>query len=367
MERKRRKKRLSKQGRRYLFGFLGALAIAGVVFGVVMGVHSCKVSASKRVLPFASGSNYCYTGDGFMFLNGKTLRYMNLADEKKDFSIDIESENVKLTGTEFVKALYGASTVRVIGTPFDNRIDGGIIKTASGGKYVGVYVENHDNTKSLIVYNSAGAQTYRLDFSDSMLLDFGFEGGSSSVIYTTELSTLGGAITTTITTYDLNRDSKTGVMNINGQTVKNVILTKKSVFALGTDSLVRFDRSTNEEAYRIICRGYELKSSSRDGGKLHLMLKRSDNALLPMRVLTVSESNSPEDKMTEFTSSADALDAFVMGGYVAIVHTNSLNVYSTQGKLMKSFSIDGADAVQKLDDKNILITRAGEAILYTFK
>lgn len=343
------------------------MAIVGIVFGVVMGVRSCKVSASKRVLPFTADSKYFYTGDGFMFLSGKTLRYMNLVDEKKDFSIDVESENVNLTGSELIKALYGASTVRVIGTPFDNRIDGGIIKTASGGKYVGVYVETPDNTKALIVYNSTGAQTYRLDFSDSVLLDFGFEGGSSSVIYTTELSTLGGAITTTITTYDLSRESKTGVINISGQTVKNVILTKKSVFALGTDSLVRFDRSTNEEAYRIICRGYDLKSSSRDGGKLHLMLKPSDNALMPVRVLTVSESNAPDDKMTEFVASTDAIDAFVMGGYVAIVHTDSINVYSTQGKPVKSFSLDGADSAQKLDDKNILITRASEAILYTFK
>ena len=130
--------------------------LAGIIFGVVSVMRSCRTSGAKRSLPFASNGEYCYTGGGFLYTGEQQLHYLSLADESKSFSSDADVLNAHVAGGEQVKVIYNASTVQFIGTPYEHTFEGAVLKVVSGDRYVGVYTENADNSHSLTVYNSAG-------------------------------------------------------------------------------------------------------------------------------------------------------------------------------------------------------------------
>ena len=305
-----KKRRRKAGGRALLLVLLALFVLAGAVLALVFGLRGCRRAASKRTLPFGADANFCYTGDGFLYLSGNVLNYLNLEEEGKNRSFPLDSTEFKLAGTEQLKVVYSASSLQVVETPFDNVFDGIVKKVDCGNKYVGAFIENEDGTHSLRVFNSAGSQCYRKDFTDRVLLDFGFEGGDSSVLWISELVTTGSAITTTITTYDLNRESTTGVISVQGQVAKKVFVTKKSIFAFCTDSVVRFDRSTNDEAYRIQCRGYECLSASASGGRMYMLLTRSGAEGIPLDVLSMREDTTADENVIAITDIADTVGCF---------------------------------------------------------
>lgn len=352
----------------FLIGVVALFALVGAVVLIVTSVRSCRKAANKRSLPFRADAEHCYTGDGFMYLDGHLLNFLSLSDENKNFSRQVDSTGVKLAGTDKLKVIYGASSLQVIDTPFDNVIDGTIKKLVCGSKYVGAYVENADHTFSLRVFNSAGTQVYRKDSSGTVMLDFGFEGGDSAALWMSELVTIGSSISTTITTYDLNRESITGVISVQGQAVKQLFITKKSVFAYCTDSLIRFDRGTNDEAYRIRCRGYECLDHSTAGGRLYLLLEHSDAENAPLVVLSLREDATADDSSITLTDVSDSLGVYLMGGRAVIVRTDRLDICSQKGAVGSSVPFDSPiTGAEKLDETGLLVIRGTEALLYTLK
>ncbi|MBO4878724.1 MAG: hypothetical protein J5544_00530 [Clostridia bacterium] len=355
--------------RRVILVILALFVIAGGAAAAVIGLRGCSTAASKRSLPFPADSAYCYTGDGFLYLRDNTLNFYSLEDEKNNSTIEIGAAASGVIGTDKIKAVYANSSIQVIDTPFDNAIDGLILKLRCGNKYIGAYVKNTDETHSLRVFNSTGTECYREDFSDKVLLDFGFEGGDSAVLYMTELVVKGSALSTTITTYDLNRSSKTGVISVQGQIVKQLFMTKKSIFAFGTDSIVRYDRATNEEVYRLRCRGYECIGFSAQKNAVCLLLTRSGSENSPLSVLTLKEGALPEESVISVTDTKENLGCFLLGGKCVLVKADRIVIYNQKGAVEKTIAIEdgAATGAEKLDEKNIIVFRGGETVLYTVK
>ena len=91
-------------------------------------------------------------------------------------------------------------------------------------------------------------------------------------MWMSELSTVGNSFSTTISLYNLSRESVIGIISVQQQIVKNVFITKKSIFAFCTDYLNRFDRGANAEANRVLCYGYDCLSAELSGGRMYLLL-----------------------------------------------------------------------------------------------
>ena len=354
--------------RRILVFCILAVLICAIAFGAFAIVRSCRTSLSKQVMPFSTGSCYAFTGDGFLYANDKKLNFLCLADEKKSFSSGLDSESVQVAGTEHIKVVYGASSLQIIGTPYEHSYEGGIKKVACGGKYVGVYFENADNSHSLEVYNSAGDCIKKLALGSSVLLDFGFEGGNSSAMYTSELVITGSAVSTTVTTFDLARDSVTGVMNISGEIAKNVFMTGKSIFVFATDHLIRYDRNSNSEAYRMLVRGYECDDFLIYDGKAYLILSKNGEAYEPLRVMEIRESSSADEKVLELAKDTDAKAVFMMNGSVVAVKNDMVVIRDMNGSLTATL-LHGmnAEAAEKLDGSRILLFEGNDAVLFTIK
>ena len=344
-----KKRRRKAGGRALLLVLLALFVLAGAVLALVFGLRGCRRAASKRTLPFGADANFCYTGDGFLYLSGNVLNYLNLEEEGKNRSFPLDSTEFKLAGTEQLKVVYSASSLQVVETPFDNVFDGIVKKVDCGNKYVGAFIENEDGTHSLRVFNSAGSQCYRKDFTDRVLLDFGFEGGDSSVLWISELVTTGSAITTTITTYDLNRESTTGVISVQGQVAKKVFVTKKSIF-------------------RIQCRGYECLSASASGGRMYMLLTRSGAEGIPLDVLSMREDTTADENVIAITDIADTVGCFVCGGRAVNVKNNAVTVYTAKGAVAESTAFDGTiTGAEKLSENSLLLILGGEVMLFTIK
>ena len=345
-----------------------ALIIAGLIFGGLKLCASCKTTAAKRSLPFAPSDDYAYTGGGFLYTHDNQLSYLDIADESKSFTIDLEEDGAGVAGSDKIKVVYSSTSLQVVGTPYEHNIEGAVKKIVCGGKYVGAYIENADNTHSLAVYNSAGDRRYLADLGSSVLLDFGFEGGDSSAMYMSELVMTGTAVSSTVTTLDLARESITGVMNIQGEIAKNVILTAKSVFVFGTDSLIRFDRSTNTEAYRLLSRGYDCLDSSYADGRLMLLLSRSGEPASPLRVLSIKEADAADDSVLELSSVSGDSFCFLMRGKVVAVSSSTAVIRNMKGEITSTIPLGTEiSSAEKLDETGILVTSNGSPMLFTLK
>lgn len=367
-QRRKHNRRAELRLRRIIVFSALALIIAGLIFGALKLCASCKTSASKRSLPFASSDEFAFTGGGFLYTSDRQLSYLDIADEAKSFAVDLEQSGAAVAGSDKIKVVYSTTSLQVVGTPYEHNIEGAIKKIVCGGKYVGAYIENADNTHSLAVYNSAGDRRYLAELGSSVLLDFGFEGGDSSAMYMSELVMTGTAVSTTVTTLDLARESITGVMNIQGEIAKNVILTAKSVFVFGTDSLIRFDRSTNTEAYRLLARGYDCIDSSCADGRLMLLLSRSGEGTSPLRVLCVKEAEAADDSVLELSSVSGDSPCFLMRGKVVTLSDSTAVIRNMKGEITSSIPL-GTDAssAEKLDESNLLLLSEGKPILFTLK
>ncbi|MBQ2192165.1 MAG: hypothetical protein II409_07145 [Clostridia bacterium] len=354
--------------RRALPIVVGVFLLAGIAAAATLLLRGCNTAAGKRSLPFSADREYCYTGDGFLYVDGGVLNFFSLEDESRNYSVELDSQSVSIAGTEQLKAVYSASSLQVVGTPFDNVIDGTFRKVDCGGKYIGAYVENADHSHTLRVYNSAGSQCYSKDFTNSSLLDFGFDADESASLWMSELITTGSAISTTITTYDLNRESITGVISVQGQVVKQIIMTKKSVFALCTDNLIRFSRETNDEAYRLQCRGYECVGSSASGGRMYLLLDRTEFSGDPLSLLVVKDDTVADETVMPIVNSPSAVGCFLMGGRTVLVNENEIVITNAKGETDKTVRFDSSvTGAEKLSETLLLVTRGSEALLYTIK
>ncbi len=355
--------------RRIILPCAAAVLLAAIILGAAAVMRSCRISGAKRSLPFSADGEYCYTGGGFLYTGEQKLHYLSLADESKSFSSDADVLNAHVAGGEQVKVIYNASTVQFIGTPYEHTFEGAVLKVVCGDRYVGVYTENADNSHSLTVYNSAGDRLIKRDFDDSVLLDFGFERGGSAM-YVSELVISGSAVSTTVTTFDLSRESITGVLNVQGEAVKRVIMTEKSVFTFGTDSLIRYNRADNTEAYRLLMRGCEYVDSSTEKGRLYLLVSigEESESASPLRMISMREGESADERVLELAADADAVSTFTMHGRAVAVKEDGIVIRDISGAVSARLSHGvKADGAVKLDGESLIITSAERAVLYTLK
>ena len=352
---------------------LFAILAVGLIVGTVFLIKAFSSAVSIRSLPFANGENYAFTGNGFAYISRSCLNYYDLYDENKNYSMPVNQENAQVCAGEGITVIHNSRALQVAGTQYDIEVNGTIIKICSGANYVAVLRRGDDGSFALRAYDSTGAQCYQLDLENDILTDFGFENSASPTIWISQLVSAGNSFTTTVTTYDLSRKSVTGVFSVVDQLVKNVYITKKSIFLFCTDNIIRYDRSTNNESYRILTYGYECLSASFSGGKGWFVLRNKNVDSYIIRLLTLDEGEEAGENAYLLTLPSDTLASVVMNGSFVAVSPDSLTVYTINNvkkelavKREEEFEIP-IDAALKLSENKILLTRENEQLLYSIK
>lgn len=352
---------------------LFSMLAVGIIVGGIFLIKAFSSAVSVRSLPFTSEENYAFTGNGFAYISRGSLNYYDLSDENKNYSMAVNQENAQVCAAEGITVIHNSRALQVAGTQYDIEVNGTIIKICSGANYAAVLRQGDDGSLALKAFDSTGTQCYQLDLENDILIDFGFENSASSTLWISQLVTAGNSFTTTVTTYDLSRKSVTGVFSVADQLVKNVYITKKSIFLFCTDNIIRYDRSTNNESYRILTYGYECLSASFSGGKGWFVLRNKNVDSYIVRLLVLNEGETSGESAYLLTLPSDTLASIVMDGTFVAVSPDRLTVYTINNvkkelviKREEEFEIP-VDAALKISENKILLTRGNEQLLYSVK
>ena len=378
---KKRKKLVLKDGRR-TFGrlalvLLAAILLIGVTVAAVFVVKSCGVQLSTRSLSFDSSSPHAGTGDGIVYLRGGQFNFLSFKDEDLNYSLPLTAEPEGMVGTPGVKAVYSSNAVQIIDAPFNIELDGTIKAVRCGSGHIAVYKQRADGTYELRIYTAAGQQVLQLPtageaqgyYDEGRLIDFGFSEANGSVLWTMELDTDSGSPRTTVTTYDLGRMTNSGIITVQGMLIERVFFTENSMFAVGTDSLIRYGASDNREKYRVQIYGYTVADVSLSGGSPAMLLvpRGSSGEAGTARLLKVSEKDVASEVAVTVLLPKGALGCHMVNGMLAVVTADSVYLYDSTGKLAEKLLVgpEPVTSSEKLDEHHILLERSGELILLT--
>ena len=241
------------------------LVLGGAAYGIFALTGSQEHSQGLEQLPFTADTNYVFTGSGFLYMYGDRLTYDDLLDAKKDASYQVSTGQVQLAASPTLSVLYHDTAVQILGAAESLTFTQQVEQVACGVNHVAVLLLGENQATSLRIYDKTGAQTDQMDFQNGELVDFGFAQTQDDTLWTLEMSPSGSLPLSTLTTYNLATNHTTGVMTIQGQLVDQVWFTQNSIFFSCTNNLIRFTRTGNTEAYRLLVYGWELCDVSTAG------------------------------------------------------------------------------------------------------
>ncbi|MEL7609220.1 MAG: hypothetical protein AAGU74_06910 [Bacillota bacterium] len=336
-------------------------AIAGVVFGALKLFGNAGARAELDALPFTAQEPYVYTGAGFLYLQGGTVNYKDLSDEGKDYSLSVAQQDIRLAGGTNIAAVYSAAAMQIVSATTPVEFSGAIEQVRCGVSHAAALVNDAAGKASLLVYDNTGKLLDELTFADQYLVSFGFFGSAGDTLWTLEMDACGEIPCSTIKTYDIDRMTTTGVLPIQNQLVSDVVMTQSSTFVVGTNHLIRFSRTGNTEAYRLLIYGYTLLDYSVASAPSFLFKPRGEADLSLVRLYTVSEGDAAAQTARDFTLPADTLGAFLCGGNVAAVTPDKICLYKSDATPLKTIELEGvAQKAYKLDASKLLIESGGQ-------
>lgn len=339
---------------------LGAiLVLAGAAYGIFALTGSQEQSQGLEQLPFTADTNYVFTGSGFLYMYGDRLTYDDLLDAKKDASYQVSTDAVQLAASPTLSVLYHESAVQILGAAESISFsEEQVEQVACGVSHVAVLLATGQGA-SLRVYDNTGAQTDQMDFPDGELVDFGFAQTQDDTLWTLEMAPAGSLPLSTLTTYNLSTNHTTGVMTIQGQLVDQVWFTQNSIFFSCTNNLIRFTRTGNTEAYRLLVYGWELCDVSTAGSTpLFLYRERGTvGASGTVKIYALPEGETASATVSAVQLPAGTLGAFLAGGKLYACTSDTLYVYSATGKQTNAVALPRTvDRAQKLSETHLLLT-----------
>lgn len=352
-------------GRIIIFAIVLVILIS-LIIGVVSLIKYYRGSGKFSDFSRMTGDNIAFNGNGFINYNDKTLKYYDLLSKSKDFSesLGFEDDNIKLAGGSEITVLYNDISFFVVGTKQAVNIENGKITDCKCGKNFAalLIVDNESADARIEIYNSAGSLCSKKEFDTTIITGFGFESEFDTTFYYSEMSTAGKDLAIAITTFDLERNSVNGVLCVYGMVVDDVIFTEKSIFVIGTKYLIRFDRVTNKEVYKILIYGYEFHSVSINAKNKQVFALAEADVEKPsyVKLLTLSESEDANSTVCVINLPDDYVYFASMKGSLAVVTENSIIKYNANGKAAGTTGCDEPISKAMKLDSNRLLVKNGE-------
>lgn len=334
------------------------LLLLGGIYGVIRLLGSNGKAADAQQLPFTRDSNYTFTGSGFLYMYEDRLHYDDLEDAKKDASYQVSTDSVTLSASPTLLALYHDSAVQIIGAAESLSFSQQVQRVECGQEHVVVLLQKPDGSSALHIYDSQGAQTDQMDFAKDTLVDFGFAQTGDGTLWTLEMQVSASEPLSTITTYNLAANRTTGVMNVQGQLVDRVFFTEKSIFLSCTTDLIRYNRTGNTEAYRLLIYGYELCDVSTGGSSPTILLRPRGAATSEgaIKLYALPEGDVADAAITEMQLPSGTISAFLSKGRLMACTRDALHTYALSGKETGLVSLPRtADKVEKLSESHMLL------------
>lgn len=360
-------------GRIIVFMIIPILLIS-LTIGVVSLIKYYRGAGKFIDFSRMTGDNITFNGNGFLNYKEKTLKYYDCFGKSKDFSrsLGFDDDNIKLAGGSEITVLYNDISFFVVGTKQAVNIENGrIIDCKCGKNFAALLIKDNESANSRVeIYNSAGSLCNKKEFDTTIITGFGFESEFGTTFYYSEMSTAGKDLAITITTFDLERNSVNGVLCVYGMVVDDVIFTENSIFVVGTKYIIRFDRVTNKEVYRILIYGYEFYSVSMNNKKKQVFALAEADVEKPayVKLLTLSESENANSTVRVINLPDDYVYFASMKGSLAVVTDHSVIKYDAYGKVSGTTECDGPiSKAMKLDSNKMLVKNGEKYCVFKLK
>lgn len=357
---------------------LGALLIAGVVWGVAALVRERDSFGAVAELPFGSDAVYAFTGKGFYYIRGENLVYHDLEDPNAGRNMKLGTTDVVMRASSAQAALYSGSSVQILGVGGTIDAGGTVLAIRCGATHTAVMRQDALGAAAVLVYDASGALIDMIEQGRELLLDCGLrETSTGDMLWTLMLDSSGSVPVNTITTYTYEVDgggtpraSMSGVMTVQGQLVERVVFTQKSIFIAGTSHLIRCDAGVSGEAYRLLTYGYRLADYSAAGASPLFVYAARDaqGPVSRVKLYGAAEGDTALATAREVYLPEGTVGFLAAGGKLYAFTRDTLYAYGATGAALANYPLGFAcTGAVKLDEKRVLAASEGAARLITLK
>ena len=355
-----------KKPRRRTLGFtVVLLAVVGIAVLFIQLVFNRRESTVEMLqTPIASDCTYLNTGDGILYQTDGEIHFYHLTDSKKNYTYGTGASDIRMSGSENMTVVFNSGSLQVVGEQEPIGFTGAIRELECGSRHLAVLRTGESGEDSLWLLTVGGERSEITEVSGQYIVDFGFYSVGGEKLWIETLNVNAGTPMTTITSYDVDRNAVTGVMNIYNQLVDHVFITDSSFFVAGTNQIIRYTHNGNKEAYRSMIYGYQPADFSVSEGKATFLLTPRGGDFHSIKILSLAEDSSPQEVETYLQLPTEGVNAFIMGNRLAVVSRECLYTYTLKGRLQNTATFEHSiDSAVKLNDSMLLLSSGGMVYL----
>ncbi|MEG1524937.1 MAG: hypothetical protein RRZ24_10270 [Clostridia bacterium] len=364
---RRRKKKKKSRTLLFSMGILAVLGAAVLIYQLIFSKQESTVSMNPT--PISTSSTYLNTGDGILYQTDGQIHFYHLTDSKQNYTYGMGASDIRMSGSKSLTVVFNAASLQVVGQKAPLAFTGEVKEVECGTNHLAVLRTGEDGIDSVLILSPDGQQIGEpLIFLDQYIVDFGFYKISSEMLWVETLNVNANTPTTTISTYDLAKQSVTGVMHIQNQLVDELFITPNSVFVAATNQIIRYTHDGNKEVYRNTIYGYHPVDFSAASGSPTFLLTPRGGDFHTVKILTLAEDSAANPVETYLQLPTEGVDAFIMGSRLVVVSREKVFTYSLKGKLQSTAAFEQAiDAAVKLTDSTLMLSSNGTYYLANVK
>lgn len=361
----RRKKKKKKQSKTLVFSLVIMFLLAGAVGVYSLIFNKTQSTVSMTETPISAAATYWNTGDGILYQTDGQIHFYHLTDQKKNYTYGTAASDIRMAGSSEMTAVYNDMSMQIIGKKSPVEFTGRVLALECGDGYVAVLQTDEAGAQTVIVLTEDGVEVdQKRAEDDQYIVDFGFYKTTSEMLWIETLSINAGTPTTTITTYDIEKKTTSGVMQIQSQLVDRVYFTQNSIFVVGTNQIIRYTHD-NKEIYRTTVYGYQVIDYTLADTPTLLMTPRGGD-MHSVKMLTLSEGTEPALTETYLQLPTEGVAAYMMNGTLVVASREKVYTYTLKGKLSREASFEQpVDDAVKLTERVLMLSSNGIYYLAT--
>ena len=342
-----------------LIGLLLAAAAAAVAAYVLLFAERER-TVSMTATPLTAGVTRLNTGSGLLYQTEGHIHYYDWNDQGRNYTEGTATEDIRMSGSTFLSVVYTPTMLQIVGQEQPVAFTGEVLSVECGREHIAVLRRDSEGGESILVLSATGEQVDQLLPDDQYIVDFGFYTTTGEMLWMQTISSASGTPTTRITTYDLQRRTGVGVMQVQDQLIDGLYFTENSVFAAGTSQIIRYTHDGNKEIYREMVYGYRVLDFSAASGTPTFLLAPRDGDMYAVKLLTLSEGDTPEAVETHLQLPSEGVAGYIMNGALVVVAREKLYTYSLRGSLSSTATLElPVDEAEKLSDTMLLLLSGG--------
>ena len=332
--------------RRRLTSIIIAVAIAAAaVLGIFLYLDNfTDFSFTKPMLKETSVTlpeNAAANANGILYMQDGSLYLMDKTGAES-WSLKLNDGGAsKFTASEKLICSYSQTSLQVLTFNkeelFTTSLDSEIMGVQCGNNTVAVLTGAVDETGIqkyyIYLFNEKGEQSGKpIDFSTRPVIDFGFQG-ENDMLWALSLNSAGVVPVSYVTTYKTD-GSITGNIEINTQLIERVTVTGDSIFASGTNNLIKYNYF-GEKQGDVSIYGWKPVAASNGASLTLAYISRADLVNIESVLIITGDLSSHIIRLPY-----DVFSVAVSQNKLYAYTANEIYEYTFDGKLERSVKID---------------------------